>query len=273
MQELLKIAIEQAKESIVIFTNHFDTGVINPKIVYANQEFLNLSGFNLEEIIGQSPCSLVHNQNNSSVTKEVIKTLTKKRPWEGPVIIQDKFEQEQVVYFKIIPVINFDDDVLYYACIGQQFENFKKDDFCRLGACSYLNKFIDSIFEQTKYFKEISEKMPTGLWRIDLEGNILYSNKTSREHFGLKMETNLYDYIPSEEHMFVKKMFKNCPKKTKVNNITFRMKNKNQTLWAGCQYWPIFKNDKIVGFSGTIKDVTNEQILIQHLQELKSEKA
>ncbi|MBE9207109.1 PAS domain S-box protein [Nostoc sp. LEGE 06077] len=52
---LLESAVVNANDSILITEAHISNGQIEPRIVYANQAFTQMTGYTLEEVIGQTP--------------------------------------------------------------------------------------------------------------------------------------------------------------------------------------------------------------------------
>src|SRR5690606_40344731 len=52
--------LEQTKNAVVIFTNHLteDTDILNPKIVYANDGFLELTKTKIEDVLNSGICKI-----------------------------------------------------------------------------------------------------------------------------------------------------------------------------------------------------------------------
>jgi len=264
MQELIKMSIENSKEAIVIVTNHFDQG-FEPTIAYANAEFLDLTKHSLDELIGRIPHNLFGIRNNSQLIEEIKAKVRQKQTWRGPICIYDKDDNFQVLHFTIVPIYNFVNEIMYYACFGKKVEDEQEVQH-NPTSCKHLNNFVSTIFAPTSYFKDISDQLPSGLWRTDSKLNIVFSNNVAQKTFGLQKDTNFLDNISSADHKDIKSIFKSIKAGQKIGKMSFGIKDKN--IWAGCECWPIIEEDKIVGFAGNIQDVTSEQMLLKELQVL-----
>lgn len=267
MKELIRAAIVQSKEPIVIITNHLELGVVDPKIVYANPQFEKLTGYSLDEIYDQGPCILFGEKTDLQNIADIKKTISKRVPWEGPVVIYTKTREEFVAYFKIVPIINPVDEIVYYSCFVQNFEQFLTCN--NEENCGVLNAFVDSLFEHYDYFQNLSEQIPQGLIRFDNDGKIVYANSETLSKFNLTMGANIYDNICLEDKMFVTKMINKYIPSAKISKITFRIIKEGDLVWTSFSYWPIFKDGVIVGFAGTLADVSQETNLVRQLQTLR----
>ena len=268
MQDLIKLAIAESKDPVVIITNHFSKGK-EPKIVYANQQFLNLVGCSIDEIFNLHPKNLFSAKNSENIMDEIKQTVIEHKTWEGPIVVNHKDGEHQVLYFNIVPVHNLTKEILYYACFGREIK-VQEEQVCDKVTCQHLDNFVNSLFTQNKYLNDINENLPTGIWRIDSSFEVVYSNPVSQGQFGLINESNFFDNILHTEHRFVKTMLNNSGTEQKINRMTFRIKKDDTIIWVGCDFWPVLEDDNIVGYAGTFKNVTNEQMLVKQLQVFKT---
>lgn len=268
MQELIKIAIAESKEPVVIITNHFAKGQ-EPKIAYANEEFLSLVGYTIDEVFNTNPKEIFTNKLNENIVEEIKQAVMQHTTWEGPIVVHGKNGSNEVLYFNIVPVQNVANETMYYACFGNRIEAASGQLYNKASK-KHLDNFINTLFAQTNYFKDFSDNLPTGIWRIDANFNVVYANQIASNIFGFAQDTNLFDAILHAEHGFVRTMLNNSGSEQKINHMTFRVKKEGTVIWAGCDFWPVIENNQLVGYSGTAKNVTNEALLVKQLQVFKT---
>src|SRR5690606_14700616 len=132
-----------------------------PTIAYANEEFLNVIGCNIDEIIGKNPRNMFGKQTDKQLIDEIKTVLKENRTWQGPIIVYDKDANHQVLYFNIVPVYNFVNEVMYYACFGSKIDETKEHYNAKADA--HLDNFVNTLFAQNNYLRDISEQIPTGI--------------------------------------------------------------------------------------------------------------
>ena len=95
----------------------FSIGDLNGNITYANKQFRNISGYTLEELIGQ-PHSIVRDPN---VPKEAFKsmwqTIKNKKVWKGTLSNRKKNGDIYYVNATIVPILNENNEIVEYAGI------------------------------------------------------------------------------------------------------------------------------------------------------------
>jgi len=96
---LFKEGIEHAGDGI-IFTN------TDLKIVYANPEMCDMSGYQIEELIGETPCIFKTNGNKHEVYTELWEKLNQNKTWEGVFKNKKKTGEEYSEKNRISPVFN-----------------------------------------------------------------------------------------------------------------------------------------------------------------------
>lgn len=264
MKQLIKAAIVHSSEPIIIFTNHLEHGLVEPKIVYANAHFEKLSGYNLSELSNRNPCEFLGKETKDKV-RDIVSVITKKDPWQGPVSIKTKDGSEVIAYIKLVSIVNPVDEILYYACFVQSFEQVCHPD----GTCDLLENFVESLFEHYNYYQDVSDQIPQALVRFDLEGKILYANTETQRTFNMFINNNIFDYVDRDDRLFVRKMIRKNLPNDKISKITFKLNTGNKITWVACSFWPIIKNNEVVGFAGNLQDVSKETNLVRQLEILK----
>lgn len=117
-QKLL-LAVEQSPVSIVITD-------LDANIEYVNRTFENITGYQLNEVIGKNPSLLHSGKVAKSVYVEMWNTLKKGESWRGEIINRRKDGSEYHELALITPVRQFDNGITHYLGIKQDITERKK---------------------------------------------------------------------------------------------------------------------------------------------------
>lgn len=117
-QKLL-LAVEQSPVSIVITD-------LDANIQYANQTFFNVTGYQLDEVIGKNPRLLKSSQNNPHIYDEMWTALISGKEWRGELVNCRKDGSEYIESTFITPVREADGSIQHYLAIKQDITERKK---------------------------------------------------------------------------------------------------------------------------------------------------
>lgn len=119
-QKLL-LAVEQSPVSIVITD-------LNGRIEYANHAFVEITGYQLNEVIGKNPRILQSGKVDQSLYEEMWSTLKKGEKWRGEMINRRKNGQEYIELCLINPVKLINGRITHYLGIKQDITERKKTE-------------------------------------------------------------------------------------------------------------------------------------------------
>jgi PAS domain-containing protein len=263
MKEFIKQAIKQTSQSVIIFTNHLTDEIVDPKIVYANQKFLDSTQFELKDLIGKNPSQFIRNGCKNTNIENIVQTIAgqNKSTWSGTLQMVVKNSKEfRTFILNIIPVVNYDHNTMFYACFGDLIEEYEAntDDDCD----RHLDSFVSGLLEQANVFKDFTDQMPNGVWRCDTLGKPIYLNPIMHTVFGINKRMNMFKFMGESFETLAR---------TRYEKLTFLNEKTNQ--WISCHVWPILQDGVIVGFCGTFKDVTNEHQMLTQLEEISTKGA
>lgn len=91
----------------------------NGIITYVNQQFINISGFSAEELIGKSHNIVSHPDTPSGVFKKLWETITAKKIWKGIVTNRAKDGSSYTVSAIVMPILDDNGDIIEYISIRQ----------------------------------------------------------------------------------------------------------------------------------------------------------
>jgi len=90
---------------------------VDGKITFANQNFLNVSGYTKEEVIGNCHNIIRHPDNPDSLYKEMWETILAKKTWQGKLKNRAKDGSTYWVDSTISPILNKDDKIVEFIAI------------------------------------------------------------------------------------------------------------------------------------------------------------
>jgi PAS domain S-box-containing protein len=126
-------AFDKAKEAIVIAENIGTFEKPNPAIIYANQTFLDYSGYNLVDIVGQNPRMMRGDNENKTVLDKIKSAIKKWEPIDVEVKNQTKDGQNIWVDLSISPIANEEGEFTHWISIQKDItERVVREDRLRM---------------------------------------------------------------------------------------------------------------------------------------------
>ena len=90
---------------------------LNGTITYANQKFLNVSGYTLEEVIGKPHSIIRHPESSKELFSDLWDTIQKKKVWKGIVKNKKKDGGYYWVDLAIQPILNTKNEIIEYIAL------------------------------------------------------------------------------------------------------------------------------------------------------------
>ncbi|WP_188127782.1 ATP-binding protein [Ruegeria intermedia] len=112
-------AVDQSPTSIVIT----DT---NMRIEYANRKFLEMSGYDVEEVLGQTPRILKSGYSSEESYRSLRTALNEGRSWNGVFRNLHKDGSQYWVSNTFLPLLDQDGAVTHYICIGEDMTESRR---------------------------------------------------------------------------------------------------------------------------------------------------
>lgn len=113
--KILKLAVEQAFNAVLITSA--DDGNNNHPIIYANQAFCEMTGYSIDELIGQDPRMLQGAATSEAVLDNLRSCIKEKRLFHGATVNYRKDGQPYHVEWNISPISNDIGQVTHYLSI------------------------------------------------------------------------------------------------------------------------------------------------------------
>lgn len=125
--KLLETVITQAKDSIIITEPELYNGNI-PRIVYVNPAFSVMSGYEPDEIIGESPSIFIGPNSDIEEYEKLNSSIKNKKEYHIETISYKKNREEYWVGFSMLPVYNIDRELTHWVSIQRDITEEKKQE-------------------------------------------------------------------------------------------------------------------------------------------------
>lgn len=169
---LLESAIVNSKDAIVITDNNLEAP--GPTILYANPAFVDLSGYSIEEIIGNNPRMMQGSKTNREAFKDLRETLKKGEAFNTEVINYNKQGLSYWVDLGIVPVTKKDGSISHFISVERDVTERKQKDL--------------EIKELLDRFQLASEINNIGVWDLYPQSNELRWDKNMYRLYETKPE-------------------------------------------------------------------------------------
>ncbi|GAB1541814.1 hypothetical protein NUACC21_44870 [Scytonema sp. NUACC21] len=121
---LLLSAVQQSKDSIVITTAKLDPP--EPKIVFVNPAFTEMTGYTIEDVLGKTPRILQGSKTDRGVLDELRKHLSEGMPFHGEAINYHKDGTEFFIEWHITPICNVNKTITHFVAIQRDITPRKR---------------------------------------------------------------------------------------------------------------------------------------------------
>jgi PAS domain S-box-containing protein len=265
LENLEKQVIERTRENreLSLVARHALNGVViadkNRRIVWANESLLKITGYNLDEIIGQTPKIFQFEKTDAETLARINDKLSKNEIVKEQVLNRGKNGREYWLELNIVPVFE-DNEVTGYIAVETDITDRIKDDEL-LRKSEELNRRI---------LENASEMIHT----LDNRGNIMWTNNSWLKNIGVTKEEALGQSITNfldrntllEFGMVMPKLM--AGESVSDLNCVFIEKGGKEIMLRG-KTIPLFENGNVVGSQAYLHNVT-EIIKAQETIEQKS---
>jgi PAS domain S-box-containing protein len=173
---LLKTAIEQSNESVVIMTAQLDPP--GPQIVFVSPAFTKMTGYSPEEVIGKTPHILEGHETDRSVLRRLCKDCMEGRVFHGETINYRKDHSEFHLEWTAGPVRNERGEVTHFAAA--------------LLNVTERRRVEDELRTSEEEFRSLFDLSAIGMTQVSPEGRYLRVNRKLCQMLGYSEQELLH---------------------------------------------------------------------------------
>ena len=139
---------------------------LQDEIIWANPAMEVLTGYKLDEIIGQSPEIFSSGEHDRAYYDGINKTLRKKLVWQGEIINRRKDGRHYFEEQTIAPVLDIDGNVTHHVAIKYDITARKNAEretqrlILQLGALNSMGQAVTSSLEIGKVLEDVIREVP-----------------------------------------------------------------------------------------------------------------
>ncbi len=172
---LLKTAIEQSAESVIITTAQLD--LPGPQIVYVNPAFTRMTGYAPEEVIGKTPRILQGPKTDRSTLDRLRKDCAEGKPFRGETANYRKDGSEFYLEWSIGPVRNERGEITHF--VATQRDVTKR------------HRAEEALRVSEEQFRSLFELSAIGMTQLSRDGRYLRVNRKLCQMVGYSEEEML----------------------------------------------------------------------------------
>jgi PAS domain S-box-containing protein len=230
---LLKTAIEQSNESIIIMKAHLDPP--GPEIVYVNRAFTRMTGYAPEDVIGKTPHFLQGPKTDRSVLSQLCEECMAGEVFHGETINYRKDRSEFHVEWTAGPALNERGEVTHFVAAQRDVTwRWRVEDELRRGEAE-----IRSLFDLSAI----------GMAHVSSEGRYLRVNRKYCQMLGYSeqelLHLTIYDVThPDDRDASVAKVNSSFTGEPEEYSIEKRYVRKDGAIIWALVNWTIVRDAK-----------------------------
>lgn len=243
-KELRKLsrAVEQNPASIVITD-------LKGNIEYVNPKFIELTGYSLQEALGNNPRILKSGLTPPETYTSMWDTISKGNSWSGEYCNRKKNGELYWEYAIISPIMDETGTITNFIAIKEDITELRLADEARRESEERISALINSVDES--------------IWLFSIDGTILIANKIAAQRLNRKavevIEKKWYNIIPDE----IKKNTQDIINQVLQTRQAVRFEAQQSGSTYDHNFYPVFnsKGDvtSITVFSRDVTERVNQQ--------------
>ncbi|OSM01995.1 putative multi-sensor hybrid histidine kinase [Magnetofaba australis IT-1] len=240
----------------------------NGNITYANEKFLQVSEYTLEELLGRNHRVVKSERHSDEFFTAMWTTISSGRVWHGEIMNRSKSGRHYWVSSTIVPFVGADGKPFQYVSIRTDITRRKEAE--------------NKLTSQSHFLATITSSMGEGVYALDAEGDCTFLNPTAERLLGwrfLEMKgRNLHEAAHYQDSVGEPLSYEACAiRQSILQGRTFRSEDESFTDRAGRLFpvsvvsTPLRERGKIVGSVAVFSDITRRKEQEQELLKAKQE--
>lgn len=250
IQEKLKVLSQIAEDNI----NGVVIADAKGKITWVNKSFTEMTGYSLDECIGQKPGALLQGAETDKSTVNYLSTQIKKGdPFNTEIINYSKTGRKYWLRIQGQPIKNEKDELIGYFALEEDITKEK---------------------ESESRFRKALENIGDNVWEHDFKTNQTYFSKSDDDFLGYSENNNpkeqWWSSVYHEDlHLLIENNEKYLQAKADSHNLEYRIIHKNGSIKWVLDRGVVIERDqngKPLRVTGTHTDITSRKEFEQTLR-------
>lgn len=238
------------------------------RITYANQKFCDISGYTLQELLGNNHRILKSGQHPDSYYAEMWRTVSKGKVWEGDVCNRAKDGRLYWVHSTVVPFLDTGGEPWQYISIRTDITAVKKAE--------------SQMAENRQFLHSITNAMGEGVYALDTQGDLTFMNRKAEEMLGWSQQEllgrNIHDMVHSTQADGKHMPFEECPaRKSILLGETFHSAEETFTTRNGEHFpvamvaSPLISNGIASGSVAVFRDIREQKRTHEELKQARDQ--
>ncbi len=188
---LVSSAVLQSTEAVLITDAQLDAP--GPRIVFANPAFTRLTGYGLDEIIGQNPRILQGPRTDPAVSRRLRAELERGETFSGASVNYRKDGSEYDQEWQIGPILDAQGTITHYVAVQRDVTERNRTAQALQDSNREHRELAAQLEQEHQRLLAAQRVAKVGSWETDLvTGSVMWSEQTHRIH-----ETQPGDFQPT----------------------------------------------------------------------------
>jgi PAS domain S-box-containing protein len=270
LENLENQVIERTKENnqLSLVAKHALNGVLiadkDKKILYANKSLCEITGYELHELIGQTPKMFQFEKTDPTTIARINSALSRNEVVKEQILNRSKNGREYWLELNIVPVFENGEVTSYIAVETDVTERITDE-----------NRLKQSEEQNRRILDNAAEMIHT----LDERGNVLWANRSWLKNIGISSEEasgrNITEFLDDKTREEFQEVMPKLLQGESINNLEcvfVSMKMQNIDLRG--KTIPLFENGKFIGSQAYLHNITemieaqktiNQKSLLQDL--------
>lgn len=238
---LLESAVENTQDGIII-TEASPLDQPGPELLYVNQAFTRITGYDLNEVLGRTPRLLQGPKTDRSQLDKIRTALSEQKPVQVELLNYRKDGSEFWVELNIVPIANKSGQLTHWVALQRDITERKQAESALVASKQEISKILESITD--------------GFYTVDHQWRVTYCNQKA-EQFLQRSRTellgqNLWNALPD----IVGSTFEREYRKAIAQRISVRF----EEFYSPLQKWfEVYAYPSDEGLSVVFNDITKRK--------------
>lgn len=174
--QLLKASLQELKQQKYALDQHAIVSIADKmgRITYANEKFLQISGYSLAELLGKDHRLLNSGYHTREFFVQMWQTISVGNVWEANICNRSKNGALYWVQSTIVPILNAQNQIDHYISIRTDITTQKEMEFAEIKAKEWQRTILNNLAD--------------GVYILDKEGRVIYMNSAAERLLGFSFE-------------------------------------------------------------------------------------